>query len=422
MAQLGAVGLCMLWSSALGEEEGEIEQDDVTWTTALALIGFLVISTGVVYLVHCHDEDIRRASWDLVNTTISIFCASSFDFGLTRVLTTIILKIQTYLKGDKLDLIQVEEKREEVLHMWWVILIVAVLAMSFFSWLHRSLLTEENHRTLFAGGNLGGHVCAFAGIIVFGHIQKYNPCWEWLVAVAFLAFTLLVLLYGGVLSFAKRHCPEKWKQKQQIHVLKEMQGEASAIVIGFLLVQTICFVGSTDTREEKKFMPILAGHPVKSDWRLVVCLAVLALLLLGFSACWSIKCQKKCRKGTVCFSFFLEFVGKLASLTGCWCLQRGGLIGFYYICKVRKDYWNTRNTNKAQYARAIEQLPFNDPQATNRATLLNALVMSVVAVVLMVVMDIIADRLQGKPCCHDGDWEMMEMQDLALLLMCSSAH
>lgn len=48
-----------------------------------------------------------------------------------------------------------------------------------------------------------------------------------------------------------------------------MQLEASAIVVGFLLVQTICYAGSTEQggkeREERKvdrFMPILTGTPV----------------------------------------------------------------------------------------------------------------------------------------------------------------
>ena len=41
--------------------------DDLWVSKAFSLIGFLVMSTGVVYLVHCHDDDIRRVpSWSLL--------------------------------------------------------------------------------------------------------------------------------------------------------------------------------------------------------------------------------------------------------------------------------------------------------------------------------------------------------------------
>ncbi|CAJ1418217.1 unnamed protein product, partial [Effrenium voratum] len=58
------------------EHEEELP-DDVTWTTALLLMGFLVIGVGLLYLVHYPDEDIRRAMWGMVNTTLSIFCAAT---------------------------------------------------------------------------------------------------------------------------------------------------------------------------------------------------------------------------------------------------------------------------------------------------------------------------------------------------------
>eukprot|EP00913_Durusdinium_trenchii_P022136 g20800.t1 len=187
-----------------GEGYGEEETDDVTWTTAFSLIGFLVMSTGVVYLVHCHDDDIRRASWDLVNTTLSIFCAASFDFGVVRALTTIILKIRT---GDELtEVFEVEEEREKVLGDWRFILFVGAMACFWFFLLHGYLLHEDNHRRLFAASTLGGHLFAFAGILVFGHIQKYNPCWQWLLAVVLVALIFMVFLYGAILKYVKRNC------------------------------------------------------------------------------------------------------------------------------------------------------------------------------------------------------------------------
>eukprot|EP00435_Cladocopium_sp_Y103_P002148 s4779_g1.t1 len=66
------------------EEEKEEEPDAVTWTTALLLIGFLIIFVGILYLVNCTDEDIRAAIWGMINTTVSIFCAATFDNAVFR--------------------------------------------------------------------------------------------------------------------------------------------------------------------------------------------------------------------------------------------------------------------------------------------------------------------------------------------------
>ena len=61
-----------------------------------------------------------------MNTTLSIFCAASFDFGVVRALTTIILKIRT---GDELtEVFEVEEEREKVLGDWRFILFVGAMA------------------------------------------------------------------------------------------------------------------------------------------------------------------------------------------------------------------------------------------------------------------------------------------------------
>ena len=96
---------------------------------------------------------------------------------------------------------------------------------------------------------------------VFGHIQKYNPCWQWLLAVVLVALIFMVFLYGAILKwpkaaqikeiltvrywsfpqslkrkratwglqvhprYVKRNCcGEMWKhKKQQVHLLKEMR-------------------------------------------------------------------------------------------------------------------------------------------------------------------------------------------------------
>lgn len=42
------------------------------------------IGVGMLYLVNCADEDIREAIWGMINTTVSIFCAATFDNAFFR--------------------------------------------------------------------------------------------------------------------------------------------------------------------------------------------------------------------------------------------------------------------------------------------------------------------------------------------------
>ena len=68
------------------EDKSDAEFDDVTWTSSLLLIGFVLTSMGILCLVNCFDKHIRKESWAFLSTTVSIFSAASFDFAVYRLL------------------------------------------------------------------------------------------------------------------------------------------------------------------------------------------------------------------------------------------------------------------------------------------------------------------------------------------------
>eukprot|EP00746_Dinoflagellata_sp_MGD_P144566 gnl/MRDRNA2_/MRDRNA2_77284_c0_seq1.p1 gnl/MRDRNA2_/MRDRNA2_77284_c0~~gnl/MRDRNA2_/MRDRNA2_77284_c0_seq1.p1 ORF type:complete len:383 (-),score=67.66 gnl/MRDRNA2_/MRDRNA2_77284_c0_seq1:693-1841(-) len=75
--------------ASYAEGEGE-----VGWTAALMLLGAVAFQMSLFYLVQNNDDDIRRYSWIVIGTTISIFSAVLLFEGMRGILETYILKWQ----------------------------------------------------------------------------------------------------------------------------------------------------------------------------------------------------------------------------------------------------------------------------------------------------------------------------------------
>ncbi|CAJ1354997.1 unnamed protein product, partial [Effrenium voratum] len=283
------------------EEELEHEEelpDDVTWTTALLLMGFLVIGVGLLYLVHYPDEDIRRAMWGMVNTTLSIFCAATFDFSVFRF-----LHFQVVLSPPPRGL-GIKHDRPEIkatVGFLFAALVSVVLNVLLFK--------ITNQQMLFAVRTLGGHVFAFAGILTFAFLQESEWCrdsvWKTCVGVAVLAALVMVLAYRISMVVAKAYIGEEnWKDHDvriQRGQAKEMQIDASAITGGFLLVQCLCYSMSLAEDDQHKFMPILEGYPSEHIEHTTWYLVGTAVGMLTFSAVWSI-CLRRGRWAASCSS------------------------------------------------------------------------------------------------------------------------
>lgn len=357
------------------EEEEEEEPDAVTWTTALLLIGFLIIVIGLLYLVNCADEDIREAIWGMINTTVSIFCAATFDNAVFRFFHfQVILSPPPRGFGLKHDTPEIKS----------IVGLVFAMGASAFFHVALFLVPSDSHQLLYSIRTIGGHVYAFASILCFGFLQETSyfreNIWTVLLVVA-LAVVVMVLSYKIVMTIAKPILEARghtWKDSQvQRAQMKEMQTDASAITVGFLLAQAFCYAMSQAEETEKKFIPILHGYPSEFVEHCTWILTGTATALLIFSAIWSIYLRPK--KGTKlcgCLgNFVFDYIGVLASVTGCWCLQRAGMIFLFH-----------------RFAGSAEQL--GEGMATNRANIVNAFLMSLVSVICVLVIDKLADRFE----------------------------
>ncbi|CAE7452413.1 unnamed protein product [Symbiodinium sp. CCMP2456] len=400
-AVMGLRALLLLWACPLAvtqesTEKEYVELDDVTWTTALLLISFVIVSTGVLCLVKCKDEDIRKESWALLNVTLSIFCAASFDNAVCRL-------IETFSEEEGHEKPAFMSKPNLIVLFVFLCLVFVVLHLAFLC-----LIPQENHHVLFATQALGSHIMAFASIVFFGHLQMAAVSWKavsswggvWLVPL--LAFGVMVILYRMVLHLLRRFDNEWWKEKRLVmHQAMLMQIDAGGISVGFLIVQALCYSlidesepASSDASEpERRFMPITHGYPGHHKAYTELLLGLLALVLLCSSSVWSV-----CLRHMVHSEFFFEFIGVLGSSMACWCLQRGGIIFFYQKCKSRMNRYHMEVM--CEYPHKCHGSHEMQPvQVVHRAVIVNALAMSLLAVVCMLVIDGVADFWQGKPCC-----------------------
>ena len=378
------------------EQEQHVEVDDVTWTTALLLISFVVMSMGAVYLVHSSDVDIRKEGWTLIRRTMSIFCAASIDFSICWMMIICL----AYVTGEKID------KHTDTWDFQLAVFLFACIIFLLLLLVLLDLSPEENMHFLTAATRLGSRILAFASILFLGHVQKltfFNQSWFAAFLVPCLALLFCMLAYP-IAILAKRREPEWWTRKKERvdHVLQALQ-EATAISVGFLLCQVACYVLSESDVNKDKFMPIIGGPPGRHRPFSTTIFWTLACMLLSFSAIWTVR-HRRMHSHRTMKRFLSNLVGLVTSNTGCWCLQRGGLILFYQLCSDRMYDYQKHVLCKG--TGHCEDFQINPVKVTNRATITNAAFMSVLSVVCILVMDKVADLCEGKGSMSPGQLQM----------------
>ena len=381
-------------------EESDAELDDVTWTSSLLLIGFVVTSMGILFLVNCFNLHIRKASWNLLSTTASIFAAASFDFSIYRLI--------------QLPFGTSEHNMES---QWGFVIALGLWCLAVFAIVHTMLLNCDQRHCLEAGTTLGSHIYAFASILVFGNMQKWHCTpsrpltttttttqkwhgtqkWKiiWVWSVPVLAFCVMVLMF--FVFFRQCHRNKMKKMKNQLEATREMQIEASAITVAFLLVQALCFTLSEPDDEqytmdfensfEKRFMPITHGSPGRHiDYAWLV-LFVAAFVSVGLSLIWSTYLKRGCAvfcRGCPDFSHpCTDFIEKLLSVSACWCVQRGGIMLLFGMVWNRMCWYLHEIHCKGNHLHCDSMAHMDEVQAANRAQILNAYVMSFFAVSIL---------------------------------------
>ena len=383
----------------------EAEFDDVTWTSSLLLIGFVLASMGILCLLNYDDKHIRKESWAFLSTTVSIFSAASFDFAFYRLLETLIHIFEGHEHDGEHDMAK----------QCGIVIALSLWCLLVFVILHTLLLNYREQHKLFAISSLGSHIYAFASILVFGTMQKWNfssqaTLWVWVWSIPFLAFVVMFLLYRLMLHmFTGREFQSQMSEnEEQLETAIEVHIDASAISVAFLLVQALCYTMSLPDQDkphethEERFMPITNGSPGQHLPYAWLWLFLWALVFLAFSLIWSACLKSKRKYCHVCTDFIgkkaSEFIGKLASVTGSWCLQRGGMLGWFHVVRWRMDWYLEQHCKI--HGGCSDKIHFARIQAAHRAQILNAYTMSIFAILVVIVMDKIADWFEADDRYH----------------------
>lgn len=373
------------------------EFDDVTWTSSLLLIGFVIASMAILCLVNHFDKHIRKESWALLSTTVSIFSAASLDFAVYRLLEF------------SLDIEEHDSAHDRAKQCG----ILSLCCLVVFGILQKLLLNHTGQHCLFAISSLGSHIYAFASILVFGNMQKWNfssqvTLWVW--SIPFLAFVVMFLLYKLMwhMFTGREYRSQMSENEEQLKTAIEVHIDASAISVAFLLVQALCYTMSLPDQDqpeethEERFMPITNGSPGQHVDYAWLKLFVWALVFLAFSSIWSACLNSKRKCCRVCMDFIgdtaSDFIGRLASVTGSWCLQRGGMLWWFGVVQRRMDWYFTKHC--AILGGCSANIRFERIQAAHRAQILNAFSVTIFAIGVVIVMDKIADWFEADDRYH----------------------
>eukprot|EP00913_Durusdinium_trenchii_P018635 g17512.t1 len=113
--------------------------------------------------VHEASEDIREAIWGMINTTVSIFCAATFDNAVFRFFHfQVILSPPPRGFGLKHDTPEIKS----------IVGLVFAMGASAFFHVALFLVPSDSHQLLYSIRTIGGHVYAFASILCFGFLQE----------------------------------------------------------------------------------------------------------------------------------------------------------------------------------------------------------------------------------------------------------
>ena len=176
----------------------------------------VITSMGILCLVNCFcNLHIRKASWNLLSTTVSIFSAASFDFSIYRLIQ-----------------LPFETSEHNMESHWEFVFWLGVWCLAVFVIVHTLLLKCDQRHCLAAITTLGSHIYAFASILVFGNMQKWHctpsrplttttttqkwHCtqkWEiiWVWSVPVLAFCVMVLMFFAFFRQCHRNKMKKMK-------------------------------------------------------------------------------------------------------------------------------------------------------------------------------------------------------------------
>jgi len=241
-----AVALLLAATSAVAGEDVESVEDAaaaVNTGISIMLLGSVGFMMSLFYLVNHHDEDMKKYSWQVISSTISIFSAVLLFQAVNGMLEEFVLEGHSW----QFKLIA------GMVHMlcWFVML---QLALAYISGAIGST-AEEREKTdlkkmrlmLKSWAVLLGHITGFAAINAFAVLQQdvpRHPLSTFLVAPIAWGF---VILLGHATDFYREKlnagdgkvdaCEEAWDEETE-----ETEDDVVGLVVSFMVVQTLRFL------------------------------------------------------------------------------------------------------------------------------------------------------------------------------------
>jgi len=252
---LSLVSFVALAESQEEEEEMRILRRPTSVAIAATLLGAISFQMSIFYLTNHPDPDMKRYTYEVISSTISIFCAVLFFQGCNDL-------VESLVGMEELPLWQ--QFAIDCLHMvFWYTMLQIVLALisgaiaELIGKPASDMETIDANMKCFAV--LLAHVTGFASINAWGTLQQMEPFrLHWLTSLGVLPFAMAV-------QFGLQRTTDtiRWKvamaddgvedeyEKKWDEECEEAEDDVMALTLSFLIVQCIRFViaGSLPNQE-----------------------------------------------------------------------------------------------------------------------------------------------------------------------------
>mmetsp|Transcript_103 Transcript_103/g.286 ORF Transcript_103/g.286 Transcript_103/m.286 type:complete len:623 (-) Transcript_103:139-2007(-) len=210
------------------------EEAGIRIALSLTMISMVAVTMGLFYLTNWPDPDIRRATWSVIASTLTIFCAI-VAFNALKELTMGLLN-----EPDEFFATEFSDEPTFSVLVHHVLRAVALLVMLY--GLLYSL--RYNPQSLEVVAGIGAHIVGFALIEAFGTLQLrspfiYNPMMS-LVAVLLAASMIgVVVSLGSSLRESMLTAPQDKPLKS---AYEEAENDYTGLTMGLLASQVIKFL------------------------------------------------------------------------------------------------------------------------------------------------------------------------------------
>lgn len=250
----------------------EQEAKAVNTGVSIMLLGSIGFMMGLFYLVNQKDDEMRKYSWMVISSTISIFSAVLLFQAVNGV-------VEAYILGEHPE--ETFELAVSMAHfLAWFLFLQLVLGFLSGSRLSgQRELTEEEKRTtelnLKTGGILLGHLAGFAAINAFAVLQLQLPHTFWVSLICFPIAWMIVFFLSRLTQAIRTRvamrdgnedeCEKSWNEEAA-----ETENDVIGLVASFMVVQAFRLLigGTLPNAEGEEPEAVFSSHSDFQVWLL----------------------------------------------------------------------------------------------------------------------------------------------------------